>query len=844
MKLNAADIIRSKVATFIGVITWIHWANNEGTVDLGGELREVPCRFRYMGQHWIFNMDAYQDEDAGSNGAFAFCKGDKVVVLKKQKPADIEPPGWEYVAVAIMEDDESALVKRQAWPLFRIGHEAVVLGAQYANYNSAEFGFPFMVDKATRGYVNPFTDQQGNIRALGTINGTGNTKLVITKEVPAGGGDPVFVPHPAMEFMSMEDVFIYVPDILMQTEPNYKGRIVGISLNDEILIDNIPVLRITDPGSDIYGSRKSKQHTLIHINEASSTITLLRIIMDFEFSWYDIHPIYGTSGFFPPPYGFQVRVGTADLSSLCIYDLLNVEHDKLTELVMATDIAASWAWEDIIGQVYIRGEQYAYYCCGNTLDGTVQVGHFGKNIELFFYVVNEESPWTKVDKVAFRVISNEDGSYSTEKAKTTNAGKMATIPDGGSYSLAHIAMQGTPLYEIIIKRDGAGTLEDVIATNRSSRFIVKTTFSINREFLKRYPVSSPNPRLPNQPYTATTHRSGSNDDHMERVYRHEGGYGDFEIAKDECHIVGVSDYLKVESFSSTNTLTGTSITASDDTICTAKFIVFTHVDVANGIYGYWEVTMADNTDMRKVFGINSWPSGGGDRYYTFVQKNVTWKHYVATQHGRTLTYTSILNIPYGLEGWMSDEVKQTRKGYISFFDREYYDIDANTNNNDIGHCYNCVMFEQLNMSSLNDTPQPKYERFDGMDEWFWNTTNVHWYSQGAYWQNASAKYPDYYLHPFGQTPNYKKYERWPYNQNHGNPHLGIGASGKSPFLSAFHGSVLYSKNCNVIVGINLGMGEYRYSFTTLGGSPVVVKSPGYDAMAACTGRDDLVFSLT
>ena len=380
------EVITQKIWAFEGVINYIHWGNNYGLVDIGQhpeleESGEQECEFRYMGQHWLANLNAYPNTDAGAHSAYAFCKDDLVIVLSMPLPPEeqTEDKKRKYVCVAVIEEDRSAVVKRWCWPLFR-NLPSVVLGAKYATPNQ-ESGFPFIDPYTSRDLVNPYTDVMGNERPLGTLGGTGNTRLVITREIL--NDEPVFVAHSAFEFMEETDGFDYVPDMLMQTVSNYKGRIVGFSAEDELLIDNIPVVKIIEPTFTPLGSDRSSTHKLIHIDEKNDIITIIFVTMDFHYRYYTLHPVYGESGFLPPPYAFHVRKAQLSGADLCIYKAMNLA--EIPEITLETDLAASQTWDDMLGEPYSRNLPFCQYTWGRNLQQSIEVAYYGKDVELLFY---------------------------------------------------------------------------------------------------------------------------------------------------------------------------------------------------------------------------------------------------------------------------------------------------------------------------------------------------------------------------------------------------------------------------------------------------------------------------
>lgn len=802
MKLNAADTIRTKVATFIGVITWIHWGNNEGTVDLGGELGEVPCRFRYMGQHWIFNMDAYPEEDAGSHGAFAFCHGDKVIVLQKQKPEDLPPPGWEYVAVAIMEDDNSALIKRNAWPLFRLGHEAVVLNAEYSYAGGHGAGFPFITPE-DRWLIGEYTDQSGNKRAFGTLNGSGNQRLVITRD-----GEETFIAHAAHEFTSADEPMPYVPDALMQTVPNYKGRIIGMSNRDEILIDNIPVMKIGTVENDpYYGSDRAKTHRLIHVNEQSDILTVMYIVMDFHYYWYDNHPLYQSQGFLWPAYGFKVTKGTIDLGELCIYDSMQQDRDTLPQLNLTLDQNASWRFDDIAGYTWPEHSGSAdrgYRCYGNVITNEFLVGCFGEDIELYFYVDEGVGTNCRQRKVSFRVNTSPDGTYSVAKDIST----PEMVIDRSLYEHERVddytELEGNDYSGVLTDRTailGDG-ITGTIVSSGGSQLTVK--LQGKEEAISNWSIDYVYPYTYNE-YTAV------HDTLIEKIYSHAGPHASFEIARDVYSLQG--------TVHDSETSGGNSRT--DSVVASVKFVVFTFCDVANGVYGFWEFTPLDAVSVSSLLdgtSITNHPDTG---------KFVKWQHFVCSRHGRTMTHQYQVQIPYGTEDvTLLGAGINTRKAINGLIGaRSSYFMN------------NPTVYYKIPIAPVPDFYESVVE-YDGLLSWLWHTDDVHVVQGRTLVENEISYWPDFYAHPFTTPRTYS----WPYFRNSGNPFMGI------EIVSNHEGNIylptiLFSESMGVS-GMSYGVGEFSYSFRLNGtGSPVVVNSPGLARLLQCTGREDMALTL-
>lgn len=654
MKLKSDDEIRTECATYIGTLTWIDWERNVGRAlldagpgaDPNAPPEEVECTFRYMGQHWIWNMDAYPDEDAASHSAFAFCIGDRVIFLhkvRKPEPGQTppQPPEKEYVGVAVLKEEDdgnggksTSIEKRKVWPLYRIGHESVVLDFKYSGLDDKGAGFPFLSHVHVPNYPgagyayyydgrrelhNPYTDQQGHERAFGTPKkdgGWGNQRLVVTKEKNERD-ETVFVPHAIHEFCEGDENIPYVPDVLMQTRPNWRGRTIGWSAHDEILIDNIPIARAPSNSIEaIIPSMKATTKKIIHIDEKSNTLTVLFITVDCHYEWRP----YANSGavanngavnWYPPKYAFYVQRGS--ISELCPYAVMETPRNELPVIEMRTDEAASWLWRDLRA---IRPQIFMQNNCLDNLSDGIEVVAPGQEVEVCFWAgvfmmglyVGEQSDIRR--KISLIVSTAADGSILMEK-KVGDPEPFAPIDSANLDSHVNLGEQlgGSPYVTQQVLEDYA----------RITRPIVEEAARLGQTSLLVELSGKDDFRREN-----ATHEY---DTDLRKTYRHKSPDGDFVIAEEKQIIQG----QRIIQGQTPGALR-----------VTLSMIVFTHIDLRGGVYGFWEVTWFEDADVKYLLGtITDRPP---EPYY------IKWRHYVRSRSCKVLSHSYDMEIPFCLDG--------------------------------------------------------------------------------------------------------------------------------------------------------------------------------------------------
>lgn len=857
---TSLSTIESKICAYRGVITSIDFEEKSGTVDLGGNIGEVSCDFNYMGQHWIWNKSAYSDEHAADHSVFAFCLNDLVIVIKQALPIaeQTETTKVKYTCVAVLEEDGSAIVKRYVWPLFRFNTKGIVLGAEYTDEldidsNPKECGFPFMISN-TRELINEYTDQEYNPRALGTFvdqDGTfaekGNTKLVITKE-----GTSNFVAHPACEFMEEGDQFNYTPDALMQSEPNYKGRIIGLSADDELLLDNIPIATVNvDTIDENQQSRYYQRHRVIHIDEQNSIITLLYITIDFQWAYYTNHEIYEEAGYFPPPYAFRVSKGQLIDAELCIYSAMNKE--TLPEITLVADTDASWAWDDMLGIPYEASLSLCEKTWGYNLVQDFEVAYAGKDFELVFYGIDEITEYTALHrepnwlKIAFRISTNEDGTYQVNKEKTDNGPLFGDYVHEYRQSVEYTYSTSTPSAKarkqewkdsLLSLEEGEAEfiLAEVDGNKLVRRLVASGSGSSYNDY--HYPYYSDGLCT----YTASW------DSVYEEIYVHIDSSGvEWEIGRSyvstDGNIDGTSHWTEVTPYNWERTVD----TLTRTIVCTAKYLLFTHIDVRNGIYSYFLFTPFDDQDITEYEGDNGlWP----------YAPPVEWHHYIAHQ-GIVSYHTTYYNaIPSGDPATMTDEEHDTRYAYNKLFNYAY--ITISSEESIYGEQISVIPPFDLAVKIYIDSAypggtltDPAGNEFYGTDaspypgifyipmhKWWYDTASCYTMARDLC-EDPKGLYPEYNAHPFSSASisNY----RWPRYWNTGYPHVGVYIiNGIDETCEA---GLIYCDECVTKTGISYGNNQYKYTLQLLSALPVTIESANLSNLFSCTKRNDLVLKL-
>lgn len=844
MKLQGNEKITAEVGTYIGTLTWIDWEHNVGRALLdarpGAAPVEVACTFRFAGQHWIWNMDAYPEEDIASHSAFAFCTNDRVILLHpvpQQKILDPasgqmvpDPESPRYAAVAILKEEEGAggakitsIDKRKVWPLYRLGHEAVVLNFKYSGLDGKGAGFPFIAD-GTRSLVGAFADQRGHQRAFGTPErdgGTGNTHVVVTKERDEND-ETIFVPHAIHEFCEPGEDIPYVPDVLMQTAPNYRGRIVGWSDRDEVLIDNIPVARVTGAAENlesIVPSWKAVTRKFVVLDETRNTLSVLYVTMDCNYDWRP-RAQSGTPGgaqaeyWYPPKYAFYVQAGTTELGSLCIYAAMETPRDDLPEIVLRPNEEMSWLWTDLQRQEpnYILDNQADTFS-----NNEVEVYASGTAVdaEMFFWggvVMTGTAEPGRRRKIGLRIRTAGDGSLAAEKS----LGELelyAPFDEGNLISYVTHNTAGD------IDQDVAELQKPVEAVAAT---LGQSTFSVRVSGYDRYRM---------------TGRQATYDTDLRKAYIHRGPQGAFIIAEEKQILTGSNNLDNGDG---------------DNVRATMSMIIFTHVDLRHGIYGYWEVIWLDDVRCRDIY-----PLGG-----SYTGRRLQWHHYVTSQYEKFRTHQAEMDIPYG-DGndrtLLSNLCPLTR--LVSFSDLNNPGVPGFTHPR-WHYCHNIWNLPRLVVDGQTLGPSTRtldieYKRYlyappyhsraveNDIYTWLQGTTTRHGTKRKSLNMAKSGMYN------FSLTPLRKDVGIWPYYKNICAGYVGDYLYEADPTLAVDFcrslGAILYSE-CMEYTGAAYGYGEFSYNVKFLQradgtGAEVGCRSSGYERLPKCTGRDDATIGV-
>lgn len=886
MKLHPNEIIKGEVGTWIGTLIWIDWENNLGRAvldqppgtDTGGEPKEIECTFRYAGQHWVWNMNAYPAEDIASHSAYAFCVGDRVVLLHPVPPKMIPDPNdpWhkipdpnspKYAAVAVLkeEDDGSGgkittLEKRKVWPLYRIGHEAFVLNFKYSGLGDKGAAFPFISDDGRRDLINPFFDLADNTRAFGTpvqAGGTGNPRLVVTREVLYDwiyGDIALFIPHAIHEFSEPGEDIPYVPDVLMQTIPNFRGRIMGWSAEDEILIDNIPVARVesaTDLEATIIPSWKAVTKKFLYIDEPHNILTVLFVTMDCNYDWRPWEKSGNSNGenkpndennpndekptyWYPPLYAFYVQTGSTELSSLCIYAAMETPREELPRITLVENRAASWLWNDLRRQEpnYILNNQ------ADNLSAGVEIVLPGQEKEVYFWggvVMTGMSDPGKRRKIGLVIKSSDDGSIRVEK----RIGELELFSPFTSENLDAYVRHANRVY---VNTEGEEVAERYIAEDYA-RLKRPVSEEVSRHGNASMVVEISG--VDSYKVNETTYMATYDTD-LRKRYLHKGPPGDFVIAEEKQILKGDQDILHQQS--------------EQDTVrATISMIVFTHIDLLHGVYGYWNVTWLDDVPCKDVAPYNT---HGGN----YTGKNVIWEHFITSAKGTITTHIAEAPIPHGSDD--DDNSIITNLAPLARLIR--YSVLNNPGTPGFEpwgahYCHNVWNLPRFKIDDMELSPEMRiidiyndrqhrykwYMHFpqyyssaieNDIYSWLQGTTEIH----GTMRRKIGARRSP--LYEFGMAPINKNLGIWPYPKN-----VCLGYGGDflevidSVDIDRNFASVLYT-DAMEFEGMATGSGDFVYtvSFGPRSGNtptPSRVSSPGMEYLPFCTGRTDATITM-
>lgn len=853
MKLKGNATIASEVGTYIGTLTWIDWEHNRGKVLLdappGEDPVEVDCAFRYAGQHWIWNMDAYPEEDIASHSAFAFCMGDRVMLVHPAPPQEIkdeqsgqmvpDPESPKHVAVAVLKEEDdgqggktATLEKRKVWPLYRLGHEAVVLNIKYAGLDGKGAGFPFVSEDGRREYVNPYYDQLWNVRAFGTPEkdgGYGNTRLVVTRETNERG-ETRFIPHAIHEFCEPGEDIPYVPDALMQTVPNWRGRIVGWSAEDEILIDNIPVAKVTgaaDIEETIVPSWKAVTRKFVHLDEERNVVTALFVTMDCNFDWRPREKSGNPSGgeavyWYPPLYAFYVQRGSVQLDELCVYAAMETPREELPVIALQTDEAASWKWRDLQRQEpnYILDNQ------ADNFAGGVEVVYPGQEREIFFWggvCMTGTSEPGKRRKIGLLVKSADDGAITVEK-------RLGELEDFSPFNQGNL--DAYVEHGVVSVPDGNG--------GQTEARIITLDYAKTRK-----PVTVEAARLGDARLLVEA-------EGIDRCETTDGGVREYDTDLRKRYIHQGADGSRFVIAEEKQILTGD---GTNGARATMSMIVFTHIDMVHGVYGWFDATWLDDMPLRPFF-------AGED-----TGKKVKWHHRVGSARGVTTTHLFEQAAPSGsLNDYAVITNHAPLQRLVTYSPLNNPGVPGFLDGGIVHYCHNIwnlprwriddvPMTPAVNTADIFNNPQTRYKHYVFMPP-YWSAApenDIGLWLQGTTWKHGTKRkqetliksgFTNFNLFPLPT----KDIGVWPHYRN-----LCQGFPGDylvSEYVmesSRSLGGILFCEGMKY-TGFAFGNGEFFYTVEidrSDGGAtyPVYAGSPGMEWLPYCTGRDDATISV-
>lgn len=919
--------ITQVIATWIGELIDIRWDTGQGTAKLedardknGKPIeKEVPCTFCFCGQHWPFNSQAYQAEDPKSHSAFAFFIHDRALLVQRKPHAgevDEDGDGWIYEAVAVITEkkDENGepitdpvtgvvqneVVRRWCWPQYRLEHKSFLLNAWY-NYDPVSgqfagdpfenvntriwYGYPF-IDIDTRALIAPFVDQQGNERPLGSSSAEDalfgrNMRLVVTKEqqietlpdgtqqpMVDGEGNPVwcYVPHGEYEFYDSDGLIEYVPDIT-GFEPNWKGRTVGLSHVNELLIDCVPVARLTFDDSGIQASYTASVRWVFHINDETNVLTVLRVTIDSEVAYRSYNG--DEYSFMYCPYIFAVQVAIIDLGQYNFYDKeiqLKSRHE-LSEIQLILDETLSWSREDVVSALLADSAVLGFNHIDNISSPyhTAKAGRKGStegefpvipavpaiDVELSFEKGIAEKGCLTCNlyrrRITLRICSTEDGECAIEKELgplfTDTIANMSAANFDTVFTNDHVRVSmREPVSQVIAETTKRRIVTETVQGPSGEEEVQNTVAEEKVTFL----IEAMGHEFADR---ANPDADMVVDADVSLVYRHRDSLGEFEVSR-------------MRQVWQANRVT-------------LVLTVFTKIDIEAGVYAFWEWAVLDGVDRNKLY-VEFVGNGDGDfrRRWQSVEQKTAWRHYIVDRESRTLTHEFEYSLPHGWEEDMSLDDVRTRQALDFLFmtrhvvgfneDGEFAGLGS------IGTFPGCCFFSLPYFigkgGSVAAYPynNPFYDmEFQGYSDNYRGAMPCNFistYGGGASWlahTNAIFGHPGtqstlgftydvsdkvlfsgFNLHPFPD----KSLTVWPYWKTAGIIGLIGGVWYAYPvFLSEI---ILFSDGMD-IHGFALEPGLWLYSFKVKGRdeNPVVVKSEEMGKMLRCTGRDDTFFTL-
>lgn len=795
-----------KPCLYEGVITAFDY-NNPGlcTVELlSGE--SVSASFRYGGQNAVWNWPNPGNQYQYSHNAF--CLNDVVLVVGIK-----DTEGQKYTVVAAMKEDRSELLKRWNWPLFDRS-KSVIGKLTYTDEGGAGYGFPFIASTSTRALVNHFTDLNGHERALGTKNGS-DQYLVISRERISDEFDEEWIPHAAHEFMTQADNFEFLPDISGRIEPNYQGRVIGVSKDGKLLLDNIHFATIGTVEGAPNGSAMGTSRTVVNVLPETGTIAISYVTIDMNAF------ANGTDGY-AATYPFHIATATYQLD-LCLHEIMRPDFSPPTiNLVSRPDLSVHqddtrW-WQGLFPGV----DEFSagYRMCGhydNLLAGDIAVGGYNAEFKLtvnFSDIFEDGSNYHCV--YTYSVDFDETGQISTSFSRALDTAGMC-----GKYNVGRFNT-GTITYPGVFNFDGsasipAGTCQFFVSEYGGHKMTSEVVHSWNANetvtAARDEWICNPSMTV----YYISGH-SGSNVFDFSIDYSWDG----IPVASFWC--AGSSSWsksaIRVQDQCEPTFTSHLEISGSTSANYNIFMPIFLEADVRNGIFIYVQCRLNDNLNLSTLY------AGSSD----YINSQPIQYDLILNNRGEeTLLHTFEYFSPAG--------------DTASFTTQQDLDLDM----------YLFFVNKGLSPPRLDQYPGQHLllNQFESIERsTFWmpdimlgnegETSN--WFSAGditEFW--LTTKYNTFSKHPFDRA-------KWPTPRCVSGASMDYydwGAGTSSPLNSPYLNWIMLAKGYVTREGSS-SVNAYRYSYTINIGAwtgIAVAQSPGYDDILLCTGRTDAVLTL-
>lgn len=801
---NGQSTGMAKPCLYEAVITAIDHSTQTGVADLGHGLGLVDIGFRYIGQHWVWNMEAYPDTDPGMYSSHAFCEND-IVLLVMENAGET---GFRFTAVAVLEEDRSAIKKRWCWPLYP-RDISIIARLSYSDLGNDGAGFPFIVNN-TREIIGSFIDQDGNTRAFGTVGGA-EQYLAITKEEEAYRTTK-YIPHAAHEFMVEDDAFEFVPDVSGRTEPNFNGRIIGVSQNARLLLDNIPFIQINSNELPTGSSGLGNSHVFVNIDN-TGLIKVGMLYVDFNAANHDPENLTN-DGIGPAYYPFAVAIAEVEASG-CIYDMMALGTLPLLDLEIDESLSyargsSDWPALASSSNPYTGYNSFESGWYDNLVNDIIAVS---KNESVEVSYIQETNAEDEFIHTHFEFSSDSYGVLSTSfRYEVLNYGVHNPVTVNLAYAYTD-PISGVPFTSYIIGDDEIlqGSAKAVISSNAGNDFTADLfgTFSVDTTATTIYDTQT------GTNVSFVSSETGNNSVDQKVLFE----WNSIDIC--EHSIVYTSNYNLswVMDWEYTPMTVGhRSISGTETSSFTIQTIVFLHVDVKLGIFVYLKCRHNNGLKHSSIFANSS-----GYKY-----PNSPYIYYdlcINNRGDETILDTFSMFAPQGdTSAWTATQDDDWNMFiyyldlHTTFNDFEQYDTLAHTYW--VNRPWGFATYTPSSSSGATATKHA-FSIDEIMD--FWDVGRENNFS----------------LHPFSD-----KESGWPRPKCVAAPKYPY-YEGVSSFASPFHNWIMLA---NGYVSRD-GSGTancYRFSYdidiATYSGT-VIVEHGDMDDIVSCTGRDDAVISF-